>query len=104
MIKDTHEEHKIELAGNRVHVIDGILGKFDIELQGFGGKTRLIQVTIENVNAQHALSAALFHLNAVEAAVAANIEHRCAGKISGQRRGNPLPLYVGKIAQKVVWS
>src|ERR1700731_1136459 len=102
MIKNSHEQDVIELTGNRIHVIDRALGKFNVQAQNLGGKTGLIEVAVVHVNAQNAAGAPLLEFNGMKSAVAADIKHTGAGQIRGQRRSNVLPLYVGKIAQKMM--
>src|ERR1051325_3906642 len=61
MIKNAHKEHEIELAGNGIHVINGALGKFNIQPQNLGGKARLFKVAVAPINAQNAAAPPFFY-------------------------------------------
>src|SRR5436305_14594750 len=60
VVKHSHKQDKIEFSGNRIHVVDGALGKFDIQSKNLGGKTRLLKITIIHIDAQNAAGSPLF--------------------------------------------
>jgi hypothetical protein len=103
MIKDPHKQNIVELALNRINIIDGTLGKLDFQAQHLGGKARLVKVTIIHVNAQNPAGATFLEFDGMEAAIATDVEHRSARKVRRQRGSNVLPLDAGKIAQEVLW-
>ncbi len=82
MVKNPHKQNVIELAGNGINIIDGTLGKFDLQTQHLRSKTRLLKITVVHINAQNAAGAPLLEFNGMEAAIAADIEH-------AWRRTNP---------------
>ena len=81
VVEDAHEDHVVELAGKLVDVVHRALLELDLQPQGRGGKAGLIEITVVNVHAEHPSGAALLHLDGIEAAVAADIEH------AGARQG-----------------
>ena len=102
MIKDTHEQYVIKLSGQSVHVINRTLLDIQVDAQGLGGKPRLIQIAVIDINSQHPAGSASLHLDGIEAAVAANVENRGPAQIEGNGVGNLPPFDAGKIAQKMV--
>jgi hypothetical protein len=103
VIEDAHEEHVIEFAGNDVGLIDRHLEKLDVQLQRGGGKAGLAQVAVVEIDSDHTGGVALFHLDGIKTGVTSQVEHRRAGKILGQGGAQVLPLYVGIIAQEMLW-
>src|SRR5207244_3822847 len=53
VVKDTHEEHKIELARTLVDRVHGSFLQFNLQSKRLGGKARLVQVTILHIDAEH---------------------------------------------------
>src|SRR3954462_1441693 len=88
VIEDTHEEDEIELTGDPINVVDRTLLKFDVVAQRGSGEARLVEIAVVNVNAEHPAGTALFHLNGVEAPVAAHVEHGRSREISGYGVGD----------------
>src|SRR5471032_150011 len=102
MVKDAHKQDIVELTGNRINIINGTLGKLDLQTKDLRGKARLIEITIVHVNAQNAAGASLLEFNGMEAAVASDVEDGGARQIRGQRGSDVLPLYIRKIAQEMM--
>ncbi len=69
----------------RADVIDRELAELDLEPADAGGEAGLRQVVVVEIDAEHPLGPAPFHLDRVEAAVAADVEHRLAGQIGRDR-------------------
>src|SRR5438477_9948671 len=61
----------------------------------------LRQISLVEINAEHAISSAPFHLNAVEAAVATDIEYAFTSQICGNRVLESFPLNAWKIAEEM---
>ena len=59
----------------RADVVDRELPELDVEAEHLGGEARLREVILVEIDAEHALGAAPLHLDRVEAAIAADIEH-----------------------------
>ena len=67
-----------------------------------GGEPGLRQVVLVEVDAEHAARAAPLHLDRIEAAIAADIEHALAGEIGRERVGEACPFDAGVIAQEML--
>ena len=95
VIKHAHEEHDVEALAQRADVVDRELAELDVEPADLGGKARLRQVVVVEVDAEHPLGPAPLHLDRVEAAVAADIEHGLAGEILGIACAKPFHFTAG---------
>src|SRR2546430_17327302 len=93
MIKDPKKQNDIELLAKLVHVIDREFSKFDVQPERVGCEMCLRQISLVEINAKHAISSAPFHLNAVEAAVATDIEYAVTSQIGGERLPESVPLH-----------
>src|SRR5438477_9116179 len=81
MVKHAKKQHDIETLADRGDVIDGQLGELNVEPGDLRGKPRLPKIAVVAVNRDHAGGAAALHLERVESAVAADVEHRPAAQI-----------------------
>jgi hypothetical protein len=102
VIKHAHEEHEIEFLSQLGDVINRELAKLDIDFERFRNKTRLPQITFIEINAENAVCATPFHLDAVKPGVAADIEHAFAGKIIGYGVRKLPPFDCGIVAKEVM--
>ena len=71
-------------------VVDGQMAELDVEPGHLGGEAGLRKVVVVEIDAEHARGAAPLHLDRVEAAIAADVEHALAAEIGrngvGERR------------------
>jgi hypothetical protein len=102
VVKDTHEQDEIETLAQSSHVVDRKLAELDLGAGDLGRELGLGQIVGIGVDRDHALGAAPLHRDGVETAIAADVEHRAAGEILGQRVREPLPLHVRIVAEEVV--
>ena len=79
-----------------------MLPELDVVRPDLGGEACLGQIVLVEVDAEHARRAAPLHLDRVEAAVAADVEHGLAGEVLGQGLGEAAELHVGIIAEEMV--
>src|SRR3989440_10071336 len=101
MIKDPEKQNDIELLAKLVHVIDREFSKFDVQPERVGCEMCLRQISLVEINAKHAIGSAPFHLNAVEAAVATDIEYAVTSQIGGNRVLESFPLHAWEIAEEM---
>ena len=87
VIEHAHEEHEVEPLAERADVVDRQLAELDVEPVDLGGEAGLREIVLVEIDAEHALGAAPLHLDRVEAAVAADIEHGLAGQVRRDRVG-----------------
>lgn len=104
VIKHAHEDHVVKLPVDGIKFVDGTPAEFDIEVQGVGREARLIEIPIINIDPKYVFGPAAFHLDGIEASIAANIENRLACERSRDLAANLLPFDVWKISQKVIRS
>ena len=102
VVEHAHEEHEVEALAQRADVVDGQLAELDVEPGDLGGEAGLGQVVVVEVDAEHALGAAPLHLDRVEAAVAADVEHGLAGEVRRDRVGERSPLHRRVVAEEMV--
>src|SRR5579864_4491137 len=102
VVKHPHKQHVIKLSGKLIHVINRALSELDVQVQDFGSKAPLAEVTIINVQSYNPAGATSFKLQTVETGVAPDVEHGGSGEIPGYFGGNLLPFHAGEIAQKVM--
>ncbi len=103
MIEHAHEDHEIEPLAKRAHVIDGALPELDIaKAQRVGREPPLGKIARIALDPQHASRPPLLHLKAVEARVAADVEHTRPRQVVREGVGKARPFEVRIIAQKMV--
>src|SRR4051794_4805721 len=76
--------------------------KLDIEAEHVRGKSRLREIIGIVVDTDDVGRPAPFHLDRIEAAVAADIEDTLAGEIGGKGMGKTLPFHCGVIAERMI--
>ncbi|CAO4136465.1 hypothetical protein OFEAOIEE_LOCUS4221 [Methylorubrum extorquens] len=76
--------------------------ELDVVAKVAGREAGLREVALIGIEAEHPGRTATFHLDRIEAAVAANIEHGLAGEVVGKRGREPTPLQPWIIAEKVI--
>jgi hypothetical protein len=79
VVEHAHEQHEVEALAELGDVVDRQLAELDVGALHLGGEAGLLQVAVVEIDTQHAVGAATFHLDGVEAAVAADIQHALAG-------------------------
>src|SRR6185312_3152074 len=77
---------------------------FDIQAGNLRGKSRLIQVALVRIDAEHAVRAAAFHLQRVKSGIATHIQNGFAMQIRRYRMRETLPLDRRIIAEKMMRS
>src|SRR3954466_15374917 len=102
MIKDSEEQNDIELFAEFVHVIHRKFAKLDLISERLRGETGLRQVPVVKIDRHHAIGAPPFHFDAVEPAVAADVEYCFAPQIRRNRMLEPLPFDARIIAKEMV--
>src|SRR5438045_7593046 len=100
MIKDPEKQNDIELLAKLVHVIDREFSKFDVQRERVGCEMCLRQIPLAEINAKHAISSAPFHLNAIEASVATDIEYAFTSQICRNRLLESFPYHACNIADQ----
>src|SRR5947209_8415146 len=103
VVQHAKKKNDIELLTELLHVVNGEFAKFDFAAERLGGESRLGQISVVEINRDYAVGAAPFHLDAVEAAIAADIQHRLTAQVRRNRMLKPLPLYAWIIAEKMIW-
>src|SRR5262249_5756152 len=81
VVEDSHEQNVVKLSGNGINIIDGTLGKFDLQSKHLRGKAGLLEIAIIHVKSQHPAGAPLLERNGMEAAVTADIQHAGAVEV-----------------------
>src|ERR1019366_7412634 len=102
VIEHPHEDDEIKLSRNLVHLVDAALFQLDLQPQGARSQAGLLQIAVADIDAEHPAGSSLLHLQGVEAAVAADVQHRGAAQIQRNRRRDMPPLHDGKIAEEVM--
>src|SRR4051794_32538618 len=102
MIENAKKQNDVELFSEFVHVVHGQLTKFDIISQRFGGEMRLRKVSLVEIHSEHAISAAPFHLNAVEPGIATNVEYRFTAQICRDSSLESRPFHARIVSEKVL--
>ena len=102
MIKDAHEQYQIEAFLQLRDFIDGHALEGDVKVEYSGGETRLFEVLLIVVDAQHTPGAATFHFDGIKAAVASYIEHGFAAQVGGYGVAEVLPLQRRIITEEVI--
>jgi hypothetical protein len=103
VVEHAHEDHEIELLTQRADIVDRQVAELDIiDTECRGGKTRLRQIAVVAIDAEHAVRATPLHLDRIEAGVAADVEHALAGEIGRQCRRETTIFEAGIIAQEMV--
>ena len=102
MVEHTHEQYKIEFAGNLIDVVDRMLLELDAEPEGLGGKTCLIQIAVVYVNAEDPLGPAALHLQGIKAGITADVQDGRAAQVRRDLGADASPFDVGKISQEMV--
>ena len=102
MIKHPHEDHEVEAFAQGPDVIDRKLAELDAGAQSLGREPRLSQVIRIGVDPEHPFGTAPFHLDRVETAIAADVEHAHSGETLGQHVGEAAKLDAGIVAQEVI--
>src|ERR1044071_1236879 len=100
VIKDAHKQHEIKLLPEFGDAIDREIAKLDIHRIHFRRKARLVQVFLIRVDSDYTLSAALLHLDRVEARVATNVENRLSRQVVGYGVSKALPLHLRIVSEK----
>src|SRR5438128_3660170 len=101
VIKHTEEKNDVEFLAEAVDVVDREFLKLDIELERVSRELRLRQVMLVEINADHARGAAPFHLDAVEAGIATDVEHAFVTQVVRQCMLEALPFLPRVIAQEM---
>src|SRR6516225_9961237 len=78
------------------------LVELDIQIEGAGGKARLIQVAVVDIEAEDPPRSAPLGLNGIEAAIAADVEDVRAAEVDGNGICDVLPLDARKVAQEMI--
>src|SRR5438067_1273646 len=81
MVKHAQEQNQIEFFRELIDLIDIQLPELDIEAGHLRRKSRLCEVPRVRIDAEYARGASPFHLQRIEAGIAADIEHGPAGQI-----------------------
>src|ERR1044072_1224144 len=85
VINKAERECDVEFANDpRVQLVDVHAPVFDIESENFADEERLPDMLALRIDPQRSVRAATFGLDAVEAGVAADIEHRFAAQVRRQ--------------------
>lgn len=102
MIKDAHEDNKIEAFSKIAYFVHGHLFERDVEIEHAGGEARLFEIVRIVINADHFSCAAEFHLNGIESGIASDIENTHAGEVVRHRVLKISPFHRGIVAEEVV--
>src|SRR5437868_1327860 len=103
MVQHSKKQNDIELLAELLHVVNGEFAKFDFAAERFRGKFCLGQISVVEIDRHHAVGAASFHFDAVEPAIATDVQHCLTAQIRRNRILKSLPLYAWIIAQKMIW-
>ncbi len=101
VVEHTHEEDEVELLADAVDVVDVHLGELDLDADDARREARLLEVGLIGVDAEHARGAAALHLDRVEAAVAADVEHSLAAQVARERVLEALELDARIVAEEM---
>ena len=102
VVKHPHEDHEVEAFAQRGHVIDAHLAELDpVHVQHLGRQPRLRQIAGVAVDPENARGAPAAHLEAVEARVAADVEHGLARQVAGDEMGEAGELVGRVVAQEM---
>ncbi len=102
MVQNTHKENEIEAAAERLHVVNGHLLEFNIQLPDFGSQSSLGQIARIGIYRHHQIGASVLHFQCIKASVAANLQDGTASKILRDAFLQSLPLNSGIVAQEMV--
>src|SRR5438874_4496957 len=103
VVQHAKKKNDIKLLTKLLHVVNGEFAKFDFAAERLRGKFCLGQISVVEIDRDDPVRAASFHLDAVEAAIAADIQHRLTAQVRRNRMLKSLPLYAWIIAQKMIW-
>src|SRR5256885_1082399 len=101
MIKDSKEQNDVKMLPELVYVVHGEFSEFNVQPQHVGCVMCLRQISLVEINAEHTIGSAAFHLDAVESGVATDIEYGFASQIRGNRVLESFPLHAWKIAEEM---
>ena len=102
MIEHAHKNDEIEFLVEGTDFPDGEAAKIDVGREHIGGKARLREVVFIGIDAENSISAAAFHLDGIEAGVAADIEHGFASQVTRKGVAEALELGAWIISEEVV--
>ncbi len=102
MIEHAEEQHDVEPLLESSDLIDRQLAEFDVETVDLGGELRLVEIVLVEIDAEHPSGAAPLHLDGVEPAIAADVEHARAGKIGRQRMAELPPFVLRIVAEEML--
>ena len=102
MVENAQEQHEVEALGQRGHVVDRELREFDVNAHHLRGEAGLAQIGVISVDAQHPRRTPPLHLDRVEAAVAADIEHSAPAQIGRQRMREAAPFDRRVVAEEML--
>src|SRR5436305_2726299 len=83
-------------------VVDREASEFALHPVRFRGDSGLVQINVVKVDSHHAVGAAFLHLNRIKTRVAADIQHRLAAQVGGQRMREASPFNIWVIPQKMI--
>src|SRR3546814_4575795 len=92
MVENAHEQHQVEAFAQSRNIVDGHLPKLDIGVVDLRHQLRLRQIAGIAVDGHDPGCAPAFHLQRVEASIAANVEHALALQIRRQDIGKGAEL------------
>jgi hypothetical protein len=104
VVENAHEKHHVEALAERSQVVDGELAELDVMARGLSREAGLGEIRIVEIDAQNPARPALLHLDRVEAAVAADVEHGFARQVLRDRARELLPFDRRIITEKMVGS
>src|SRR5947208_1011580 len=104
MREHAEKQNDVEPILQSGDVVDRHLQEFDLDADDLRGEAGLPEITFVNVDAEHTRSASPLHLDRVETAVAADIEHGPAAQIGRQRMPEAAPFHCRVVAEKMLWS
>ena len=85
MIENAQEQDEVEPLAEAAHVENRELTELDLDPGDLGGEGGLGQIVGIGIDGHDPLGAAALHLDGVEAAIAADVEHGPAGEIGEWR-------------------
>ena len=104
MVEHAEKQHDIESLFQSGEIVDGELQEFDLDADDLCGKAGLPEIGPIDIDTEHARRTAPLHLDRVEAAVAADIEHGSAAQIGRQRMPKAAPFHRRVVAEKMLRS
>ena len=102
MIENAQKQDDVEPLADAAHVVNRELTELDLDPGDLGGEGGLGQIVGIGIDGHDPLGAAALHLDGVEAAVAADVEHGLAGEIGRDGVREALPFDVGIVAQEML--